>query len=281
MHGADGRRTPRRGDHVVANHAHPAHPGGARTGPRTQHRRDRRGRPGRRRSGGAHHRAAARWVRRWTPSAACPAKCSCTCTWIPRPGPDVTSTMLRTLDDAAAAALLEAVGPGVETPLMIVELRQLGGRWAGRTRAAVCCHILTASSRSCVAGWPRPPSSRRWSRRPGAQVVERMSPWTNGRNYLNFAEDPTDVRAGYPEDAWLRLATIRSAVDPDGVLVAEPSHSAVVRARRGDGLRPTSGRRRQPSAPDWVTTPVRRACRRWPCGSRRSNCSPTVPPASP
>ena len=54
----------------------------------------------------------------------------------------------------------------------------------------------------------------------GAQVVGVMAPWTTGRSYLNFAEDPTDVRTCYPDDAWLRLATIRSAVDPDGVLVA-------------------------------------------------------------
>jgi FAD/FMN-containing dehydrogenase len=137
------------------------------------------------------------------------------------PGPGhVTSTMLRTLDDAAADALLEAVGPGVETPLMIVELRQLGGA-VGRPHegGGVLSHLEGEFALVCGGMAPTPEFASVVAAA-GAQVVERMSPWTNGRSYLNFAEDPTDVRAGYPEDAWLRLATIRSAVDPDGVLVA-------------------------------------------------------------
>jgi hypothetical protein len=47
-----------------------------------------------------------------------------------------------------------------------------------------------------------------------------LQPWSNGRSYLNFAENPVDPRTGYADDVWRQLAGIRSAVDPDGVFVA-------------------------------------------------------------
>jgi FAD/FMN-containing dehydrogenase len=51
-------------------------------------------------------------------------------------------------------------------------------------------------------------------------LVDALAPFANGRNYLNFAEKPVDVRASYPARTWRQLAGIRSAVDPKGVFVA-------------------------------------------------------------
>ncbi len=47
-----------------------------------------------------------------------------------------------------------------------------------------------------------------------------LAPFANGRQYLNFAENPVDVASAYPDPAWRQLAGIRSAVDPDGLFVA-------------------------------------------------------------
>lgn len=137
----------------------------------------------------------------------------------PAPG-HVTSTMLRCLDDAGAAVLLDAVGPGVETPLMIVELRQLGGAVSRpHEGGGVLSHLAGEFALVCGGMAPSPEFAGVLAAA-GAQVVAAMAPWRNGRSYLNFVEDPTDVRAGYPDDAWLRLVAVRSAADPDGVLVA-------------------------------------------------------------
>ena len=51
-------------------------------------------------------------------------------------------------------------------------------------------------------------------------LVDALSAYSSGRDYLNFAEEPVDVRRSFPEDTWQRLKGIRSAVDPGGRLLA-------------------------------------------------------------
>jgi hypothetical protein len=50
--------------------------------------------------------------------------------------------------------------------------------------------------------------------------MSSLDPWSNGRQYLNFAENVVDPRAAYQESAWTQLAGIRSAVDPHGTFAA-------------------------------------------------------------
>jgi FAD/FMN-containing dehydrogenase len=52
------------------------------------------------------------------------------------------------------------------------------------------------------------------------RVVAALQPWANGRQYLNFAENPTDAANGYDAAAYARLQAIRTRVDPDGLMVA-------------------------------------------------------------
>ena len=52
------------------------------------------------------------------------------------------------------------------------------------------------------------------------RLTEALAPFANGREYLNFAENPVDTRAAYGADVWTQLTGIRSAVDPHGVFVA-------------------------------------------------------------
>ncbi|WP_338072820.1 FAD-binding oxidoreductase [Aeromicrobium phoceense] len=137
----------------------------------------------------------------------------------PAPG-IIRSTMLRELDDEGAEAFLGLFGPGVETPLMIAELRQLGGA-LGRPHegGGVLTHLEGEFAFVCGGMAPTPELGSMIASA-GEHAVAALRPWSNGRSYLNFAEEPTDARTAYAEDAWLRLAAIRSAVDPDGVFVA-------------------------------------------------------------
>ena len=52
------------------------------------------------------------------------------------------------------------------------------------------------------------------------RYTDLLAPWTNGREYLNFAETPVDVRSAYADGVWQQLSGIRSAVDPHGNFVA-------------------------------------------------------------
>jgi FAD/FMN-containing dehydrogenase len=51
-------------------------------------------------------------------------------------------------------------------------------------------------------------------------LVDAMTSYGSGRDYLNFAETPVEVRKSFPEETWRRLKGIRSAVDPSGLLKA-------------------------------------------------------------
>ncbi|SKB07354.1 FAD-binding oxidoreductase [Aeromicrobium choanae] len=137
----------------------------------------------------------------------------------PAPG-IIRSTMLRELDDAGAEAFLGLFGPGVETPLMIAELRQLGGA-LGRPHegGGVLTHLEGEFALVCGGMAPTPELGSMIASA-GERAVAALGPWSNGRSYLNFAEEPTDTRTAYADEVWLRLAAVRSAVDPDGVFVA-------------------------------------------------------------
>jgi hypothetical protein len=49
--------------------------------------------------------------------------------------------------------------------------------------------------------------------------VRALAPFGSGRQYLNFVEHTVDPSAGYDPVTWGRLVTIKSAFDPDGVVV--------------------------------------------------------------
>ena len=46
-----------------------------------------------------------------------------------------------------------------------------------------------------------------------------MAPFGTGRSYLNFQENPVDPASGFDPVEFGRLVTLKSALDPDGVLV--------------------------------------------------------------
>ena len=128
----------------------------------------------------------------------------------------------RRFPDAAVDAFLAEVGPDATTSLLMAELRQLGGALGrphegggvlshldARVRHASPARIAADAGDGRRRATPtRSASPRRWRRSP------------NGRQYLNFAENPVDPRAAYADGVWTQLTGIRSAVDPHGIFVA-------------------------------------------------------------
>ncbi len=130
------------------------------------------------------------------------------------------SAMLGSFPDAAVDAFLAEAGPDATSSLLVAELRQLGGA-LGRPHegGGVAVPARRRSSSRSPAAWRSLP---RWVPRhtDAVRLTEALSPFANGRQYLNFAENPVDARSAYGADVWTQLTGIRSAIDPHGVFAA-------------------------------------------------------------
>jgi FAD/FMN-containing dehydrogenase len=130
------------------------------------------------------------------------------------------SSMLSSLPDAAVDAFLGTVGDGSDTSLLLAELRQLGGVLGRPHPGAGALPMLDGQFVLFGGAVAATPEMKATGHADAAALTSAMSPWANGSQYLNFAENPVDPKAGYVDEAWKQLKSIRSVVDPDGVFVA-------------------------------------------------------------
>jgi hypothetical protein len=134
--------------------------------------------------------------------------------------------LLRTVDHAAVAALLEVAGPDVETPLAAVELRLLGGAVAREPSWPNAVGGRDAGFSLHVVGAPVPelledvvPASVR-------ALLDRMQPWSAGTHQANFvggANAADALARSWPNAVADRLAGIRLRHDPTGMFSGAPT----------------------------------------------------------
>ncbi|WP_148573723.1 FAD-binding oxidoreductase [Nocardioides caldifontis] len=124
------------------------------------------------------------------------------------------------LTDGAVDAFLAAVGPGVQTSLMIAELRQLGGALGRPAPDGGALSMVPAAYLGFFVAIAATPEMAQQGMVDVARTTTALEPWSNGKSFLNFAEGPADVAAAYEEGAWARLRAVRSAVDPREVFLA-------------------------------------------------------------
>jgi hypothetical protein len=130
------------------------------------------------------------------------------------------STMLGSMPGAAVDSFLEQVGPDATSSLLTAELRQLGGALARPHEGGGVLSHLEGDFVTFSGGVAATPEMGEAAYADARALTVALEPWSNGRQYLNFAEDVVDPRAAYQESAWTQLAGIRSAVDPEGVFAA-------------------------------------------------------------
>ncbi|MGO4342612.1 FAD-binding oxidoreductase [Pedococcus sp. 2YAF34] len=136
------------------------------------------------------------------------------------PTPAVSdSAMLGSLPDAGVDAFLSEVGPGASSSLLLAELRQLGGALGRDHEGGGALKRLDGAFVAFAAAIAATPEMAAQGEQDAHRLTKALSPWANGRSYLNFAENPVDPRSGYEERTWLQLKGIRSAVDPHGTFV--------------------------------------------------------------
>ncbi len=123
---------------------------------------------------------------------------------------------LRELSDEAIDTWVATVGPGSGTPLLLSELRQLGGA-LGRPdqNGGALTHL--------DAGWVMYGIGMVMSREMGEAVsagldrmTEAMEPWAADGGYFNFSDRPCDTDAILPADVCARLAEVKRQWDPEG-----------------------------------------------------------------
>jgi FAD/FMN-containing dehydrogenase len=130
------------------------------------------------------------------------------------------STMLGSFPDAAVDAFLAEAGPDAQTSLLMAELRQLGGALGRRHEGGGVLDRLDAQFLTFGGGIAATPEMGARAHADAVRLSEALAPFTNGRQYSNFAENQVDTRSIYDADVWTQLTGIRSAVDPHGMFAA-------------------------------------------------------------
>ncbi len=137
----------------------------------------------------------------------------------PDPMPGVSDhAMIATLPEDALAALLAVAGPGVDTPLLFLELRHIGGA-LGRSHDGAVAGLdgEYALLAMCVVPVPEILAPCEGVVR---HVVEAMRPWATERLFGNFCDRPSDARAMFDAPDWERLNRIRDRHDGERRWVA-------------------------------------------------------------
>lgn len=127
-------------------------------------------------------------------------------------------TTLRELSPETIEAYLAAVGPGVETPVFIAELRQAGGALSRPVDAALS-HVEGSHVGMFLAIAPTP-ELHMVGGRATQEVADVLAPWSTGRAFLNLTDRPVDPSRAFTAESWTRLLAVRGRLDPHGTLVA-------------------------------------------------------------
>lgn len=139
------------------------------------------------------------------------------------PVPSISGhALLEDLPPEAIDALLAVVGPASETPLLQVELRQLGAALSATAPGSGAVGGLEAGFALFALGLPMAPGHAEAIAASLTGVREAVAPWTTERRYFNFTDDAVDGATLYAPAAHRRLAELRARTDPRGLF--RPNH---------------------------------------------------------
>jgi hypothetical protein len=124
--------------------------------------------------------------------------------------------VLRELSDEAIDAWVGAVGPGSGTPLLLSELRQLGGALGRPDPEGGALSHLDAGWVMYGVGMVMSPQMGEAVSAGLDRMHEAMEPWAAEGAYFNFADRACDTDAILPPDVCSRLADVKRQWDPDG-----------------------------------------------------------------
>ena len=134
----------------------------------------------------------------------------------PHPVPGAgDGTMLREVTAETVAAMVAAAGIGAGSPLISVELRQLGGALARRAPGHGAAASLDGAYALYAVGMAPTPQAVDAVHAHTEGLLHALAPWTAERTYFNFTERRVDQRELHDADTLARLRAVKAEVDPD------------------------------------------------------------------
>jgi hypothetical protein len=124
------------------------------------------------------------------------------------------------LPDEAIDAFVGSAGPEAGSPLLLAELRHLGGALGREAENGGALSKLDAAFVMLGVGLPMTPELGQAIEGHLDELHEAMRPWASDGGYFNFAERPSDVETILPADTCSRLAEVKRGWDPDGMILA-------------------------------------------------------------
>jgi len=126
--------------------------------------------------------------------------------------------LLAELPDDAIDAFVGAAGPESGSPLLLSQIRQLGGALARPAENGGALSSLDAEFLMSGIGTLMNPELREPIDGHLDVLYETMDPWAAAGGYLNFAERACDLDAIMPPETCSRLAEVKRRWDPDDMI---------------------------------------------------------------
>ena len=133
--------------------------------------------------------------------------------------------LLNDLDGEFATTVLQSVGAGVATPIMVTEIRHLGGATRHDVPEGSSVGGRASGFALSMVGMPDPSLFAEALPRATDALLTSIAPWISPQTTINFAGSPSaeDFARAWPADTFARLAAIRAEVDPDGLFAYGPA----------------------------------------------------------
>jgi len=128
--------------------------------------------------------------------------------------------VLRELPDDAIAAFVDVAGPDSGAPLLLAELRHLGGGLARRAENGGALDKLDGEFVALGVGLLMDPALREPIGGSLDRLANALDPWAAESGYFNYAERPGELDAIMPAETCRRLAEVKRRWDPDDLILA-------------------------------------------------------------
>lgn len=136
----------------------------------------------------------------------------------PMPGL-LRSTLMSDLDDATIDRLVAVIGPGTQTPLMMLQVRHLGGALQRPAHAPSAHGVVEAPYNVQALGIPAVPELVPAIHGSLQQILEAVEPLSMGRTLMNFLDHDQD-NDWWDDSTRDRLKAVKAEVDPHAIFVS-------------------------------------------------------------
>jgi hypothetical protein len=146
------------------------------------------------------------------------------------------------LPDEAIDAFVDIAGPESGSPLLLAELRHLGGALRRPAANGGALDRLDGEFVMLGIGMLMDPGLQEPITTALDDLTDAVDPWAAEGGYFNYTERPCEVDAILPAETCKRLAQVKRSWDPDDVILANHSVAlATTKFRHSSPARPRLG----------------------------------------